>query len=380
MATTPGAAAVLAQTFVSPPRTGSLRVGIVGTGFMARVHARAALVSGASLVGVVGSSPASGQAAAVALGAGRGYSDVHALLPDVDVVHVCTPNDTHAAFTLAALTAGRHVVCEKPLATTRSDAQEMETVATERGLVATVPFVYRFHPMVREARARVAQGQTGRIGSVHGTYLQDWLSSGSDDDWRVDPVRGGASRAFGDIGSHWCDLLEFVTGDRIAALAARTRTVQPTRGGAQVCTEDVVTLQLETVAGVLGTLLVSQVAAGRKNHLYLEIGGTQASLAFDQESPELLWVRRREGTQQLVRDPHTLSPDAARLSRLPAGHAQGYQDCFDAFVADTYAAVTGQAPEGLPRFADGVRSAALVEAVLASAAAAGAWTEVAASD
>ncbi|WP_460436255.1 Gfo/Idh/MocA family protein [Angustibacter speluncae] len=352
------------------------RVGIVGTGFMARVHARAALVSGADLVGVVGSSPASGAGAAAALGARRGYADLDQLLAeaDVDVVHVCTPNDTHAPFALQVLASGRAVVCEKPLATTLADAQAMHEAAS--GCTATVPFVYRFHPMVREARARVAAGEAGRVSSLHGSYLQDWLASGSDENWRVDPARGGLSRAFGDIGSHWCDLMEFVTGDRIAQLSARTSTVLPRRGGREVSTEDVVTVQFETAAGVLGTLVVSQVAAGRKNRLHLEVNGTDTSFAFDQEQPELLWAGRRAGSQLLVRDPDAASPDAARLSRLPSGHAQGYQDCFDAFVADTYAALAGAEPEGLPRFADGARSAAVVDAVLRSATSAGAWTEV----
>ncbi len=375
MAPTPATASQTPMATATDSRA-ALRVGIVGTGFMARVHARAALVSGADLVGVVGSSPASGAAAAAALGVARGYPDVESLVADVDIVHVCTPNDTHVDLTKAALQAGRHVVCEKPLATSRSDALTLQRQADAAGVVGTVPFVYRFHPMVREARARVAAGQAGTIGLLHGTYLQDWLSRGTDDDWRVDPGRGGASRAFGDIGSHWCDLAEFVTGDRIARLSARTSTVQPQRHGVDVTTEDVVTLQFETAAGVLGSAVISQVAAGRKNRLYLEVSGTDASLAFDQEAPELLWVGQREASQQLVRDPGTLSADATRLSRLPAGHAQGYQDCFDSFVADTYSAVAGDYADGLPTFADGARSAALVDAAMTSAASAGAWTEV----
>ena len=355
----------------------TLRVGILGTGFMARVHARAAQVAGATVAGVVGSRPGSGDGFAASVGA-RGYGDLAQMLPDVDVVHVCTPNHTHRDLALQALEAGRAVVCEKPLATSLEAAREMAAAAD--GRVATVPFVYRFHPMVREARARVGRGELGHIGTVHGTYLQDWLSRGEDDNWRVDPALGGASRAFGDIGSHWCDLAEFVTGDRVQRLSARTRTVMPDRGGSTVRTEDAVSVQFVTAAGVLGTVVISQVAAGRKNRLYLEVNGTDASAGFDQESPEVLWLGRREGSLQLVRDPEVLSPDAARLSRLPAGHAQGYQDCFDAFVADTYAAVAGTLRDGLPTFADGVRSAAVVDAVLASAGSDGAWTEVAGDD
>jgi len=376
MAMTPVATAPTPQQDGSVADT-RLRVGIVGTGFMARVHARAALVSGGALTGVVGSRPEAGDRFAADLGA-RGYPDLGAMLDDVDVVHVCTPNHTHRDLALQALEAGRAVVCEKPLATSLAAAREMGSAAT--GAVATVPFVYRFHPMVREARARTARGELGRVGSVHGSYLQDWLSRGDDDNWRTDPAIGGPSRAFGDIGSHWCDLAEFVTGDPIARLSARTSTVRPDRAGSSVSTEDVVSVQFVTTAGVLGNLVVSQVAAGRKNRLYLEVNGTDSSVGFDQEAPEGLWLGRREGSVNLVRDPEVLSPDAARLSRLPAGHAQGYQDCFDAFVADTYATVSGERREGLPTFADGVRSAAVVEAVLASADADAAWTEVAGDD
>jgi predicted dehydrogenase len=242
--------------------------------------------------------------------------------------------------------------------------------------VATVPFVYRYHPMVRELRTRIAAGDAGQITSLHGSYLQDWLAGADDQNWRVDDQAGGPSRAFADIGSHWCDLTEFVTGDRIADISAQTRTVRSKRGGVEVRTEDLATAQFRTAAGVVGTIVVSQVAAGRKNRLYLEVSGTESSFGFDQEDPDRLWVGRRDASQLLTRDPDTLSPPAARVNRLPAGHAQGYQDAFDFFVADSYAAVLGDRPDGLPDFAAGARSARLVDAVLRSAAADGAWTSV----
>ncbi|MGX7827559.1 Gfo/Idh/MocA family protein [Actinokineospora sp. 24-640] len=354
-----------------------LRTAVVGAGFMGRVHAEAARRAGADIVAAVASRPAGAEAAATeaaatAVGAERGYPDVAALLSDaaVDILHVCTPNTTHAGITEAALAAGLAVICEKPLATSLADAESL--VAASAGLVATVPFVYRFHPMVRELRARVAAGEAGILASVTGGYLQDWLARPTDDDWRVDTAHGGPSRAFADIGSHWCDLFEFATGDRIARLSARTAVVRAGRP-----TEDLATVQFTTAAGVLGAIVVSQVAAGRKNRLHVELSGTEASFGFDQEDPERLWVGRREGGQVLLRDPATLSPSAARYARLPAGHAQGYQDCFDAFVADTYAAVRdGEAADGLPTFADGLRAVRITEAVLASAGADGAWTEV----
>ncbi|WP_405067994.1 Gfo/Idh/MocA family oxidoreductase [Kribbella sp. NBC_01510] len=256
------------------------------------------------------------------------------------------------------------------------DAAGLHAAAFEAELVGTVPFVYRYHPMVRELRSRIAAGDAGVITSLHGSYLQDWLAGADDQNWRVDDSTGGPSRTFADIGSHWCDLTEFVTGDRIAAISAQLRTVRGQRGGVEVRTEDLATAQFRTEAGVVGTIVVSQVAAGRKNRLYLEVSGTESSFGFDQEDPDRLWVGRRTASQLLTRDPETLSPPAARVNRLPAGHAQGYQDAFDSFVADSYAAVLGDHPDGLPDFAAGARSARVVDAVLRSAANDSAWITV----
>lgn len=353
-----------------------LRSAVVGAGFMGRVHAEAARRAGVRVVAALAGTPAGAAQAAEALGAERGYPTLEALLSDadVDVVHVCTPNVRHAEVAEAALAAGLHVICEKPLATSVGDATRLVDAA--QGRVATVPFVYRFHPMVRELRSRLAGGEAGVVSTVIGGYLQDWLSRSTDDDWRVDSAIGGPSRAFADIGSHWCDLFEFVTGDRITRLSAQTAVVQDRPGTSNAATEDTAAVQFQTTSGILGTLVVSQVAAGRKNRLHLEISGTEASFGFDQEDPERLWVGRREGSQVLLRDPDTLSASAARYSLLPAGHAQGYQDCFDAFVADTYRAVRGEVRDGLPSFADGLRAVRITDAVLASAATGGAWIEV----
>ncbi|WP_030155626.1 Gfo/Idh/MocA family protein [Glycomyces sp. NRRL B-16210] len=351
------------------------RAAIIGTGFMGRVHSHAIAVAGGTVAGIVGSSPEKAREAADSLRAEAVYEDAAALIDAADVVHVCVPNHLHAPIALAAIAAGKHVVCEKPLATDAATARAMTEAADAAGVVAAVPFVYRFHPMVREARARVAAGQIGRLTLAHGSYLQDWLLRPGDDNWRVDADKGGALRAFGDIGSHWCDLLEFVTGDRITAVNAQLATANRRRSGREVTTEDIVTLQFATRGGMIGSTVVSQVSAGRKNRLLLEVSGTEATLAFDQEQPETLWVGGRESNAVLMRDPESLSPDAARLATVPGGHAQGYQDCFNAFVADTRAAVAGETPDGLPVFADGLRAARIAEAVAASARRRD-WTEV----
>lgn len=344
---------------------------------MAAVHSRAARSAGAVLAGVASSSPEKGERTAAELGFERAYADARALIADddIDVVHICTPNATHVTLALLALAAGKHVVCEKPLAATVQEARTLAEAASVAGVVATVPFVYRFHPMLREARARVAAGETGRLVTVRGSYLQDWLLDASDDNWRVDPAAGGRSRAFGDIGSHLVDLLEFVTGERIESLAAITSTVHAERGGRLVQTEDVAGAIVRLSGGAVGTLLVSQVSAGHRNELVLEVSGLEESLRFEQELPETLWVGRRDSAQLVPRDVSILAPEAARLSIVPSGHPMGYQDAFTAFARDSYAAVAGAEVEGLPTFADGLRAATMTEAVL-DAADTGAWITV----
>jgi predicted dehydrogenase len=360
--------------------TAQLRVAVAGTGFIGVVHALAARRAGARLAGVAASTSDRARAAAGRLGAERAFADADALAtdPDVDVVHICTPNHLHAPIAEAALAAGKHVVCEKPLATGAADAHRLVLAAETAGRIATVPFVYRFYPLVREARARVAARAIGDIRLLHGSYLQDWLATPDDDNWRVDATLAGASRAFADIGSHWCDLVEFVTGDRLAAVCAEARTSVPARDRRAVTTEDISVVLFRTRGGVAGSVVVSQVSHGRKNRLHFEVAGSEATLSFDQEQPETLWVGRRAATELVARDPAHLAPAAAPYAVLPPGHPQGYQDCFDAFVADTYRAIRagGTGPvDGLPTFADGARAADITDAVLRSAAA-GTWEEV----
>ncbi|KRA24269.1 oxidoreductase [Microbacterium sp. Root61] len=362
---------------VADTEVGTLRAGFLGAGFMAQVHSRASRAAGALLQSVASSRVTSAQEAARTLRIDRAEQDTADLLAadDIDVVHVCTPNATHAGYAAAAVAAGKHVICEKPLATTVDDARLLVEAAQVHGVVGAVPFVYRYHPIVREARARIASGEVGTLLTLDCSYLQDWLLEAGDENWRVDAAQGGASRAFADIGSHLVDLIEFVTGDRVARLSARTRTVFPRRAGNAVANEDIAALVVELAGGALGTILVSQMAPGRKNALVLELHGTAESLRFAQERPEELWIGRREGSQLILRDPIAASPDSARLSLVPAGHPMGYQDAFNAFVSDAYAAMSGDTPDGLPTFDDGLRSVILTAAVLESAAT-GQWVEV----
>jgi predicted dehydrogenase len=313
------------------------RVGNIGAGCTGGVRA-----AGGVLTPVAGRSP---ESAAIAADGSDSESatPAEALIgsSEVDVVRICTPNHLRASRARQALKAGKHVICEKPLATTLKDAEELARLADEVGLVATVPFVYRFYPTVREAQARIAAGDAGDLWMLHGSYLQDWLSQPSDTNWRVDPTLGGASRAFADIGVHWCDLMEFTTGQRITRVSAVMNNAFPREAPgaphASSGTEDGVAQVFETDAGCTGSLMVSQVTPGRKNRLVL-------------------------------RGPDTLSPEAARPVTIPSGHPKGYQDCFNAFVADAYAAVAGQTPRGLPTFADGLRAATPTSAVVESVA------------
>jgi predicted dehydrogenase len=364
-----------------------VRAGIVGAGFVGRIHARSARLAGARLTGIVASSPERSEEAAKELGAERAFATADELIAsdDVDVVHVCTPNHLHLPIALAALARRNHVVCEKPIALDAAGAAELYAAAESTpDAVVTVPLVYRYYPTVREARERLRDGATGDVGLISGGYLQDWLLSADDDNWRVDADLGGASRAFADIGSHWADLVEFVSGHRIASLTARTVIAHPERrhevgrrsfahGSGEgdvraVTTEDAALVMFETDRGAFGSFVVSQVSAGRKNRLWFEISTATEGFAFDQEQAETLWVGRRDRTELIPRDFATLSAGAAKYVTLPAGHPQGYHDCFDAFVAETYEAIrAGDVADGLPGLADGVRSARITEAVLESA-------------
>lgn len=378
---------------MAPP----LRVAIAGTGFIGRVHARSARLAGARIVAVAASTPERSDVAALELGADRAAASAEELATadDVDVLHICTPNHLHAPLALAALAEGKDVVCEKPLAVSAEQAAEVVAAAAAAGRGVAVPFVYRYHPLVRHARALAAAGELGDIRLIHGSYLQDWLLEPGDGNWRVHSSLGGRSRTFADIGSHWCDLAEFVTGHRFTSVSASLPTFLPERPDAghapsfgdrrisgdrvRVDTEDAAVVLLRTDLGAVGSVVVSQVSPGRKNQLWIEVDGSRRAVAFDQEQPERLWLGARAGDRVVKRDEAQLQPSAARYSVLPPGHPQGYHDCFDAFVAEAYAAFrTGEVPDGMPTAADGERAALITDAVLGAASVPG-WQEIAAA-
>jgi predicted dehydrogenase len=343
-----------------------MRSAIIGTGFMGIVHANAVRSARGTVAAVLGSTPERSREGAERLGAERAVMSLEELVSsdDIDVVHVCTPNVQHVEQARAALAHGKHVICEKPLATSVEDAAALVELADATGLRTGVPFAYRFYGSVRAARDRVRAGHVGHILTVHGTYLQDWLADPTATNWRVDAEHGGGSRAFGDIGVHWCDMAEFITGHRIARVASRTMRAYAERDGREVTTEDAVSVVFETDGGALGSVIASQISRGRKNRLWISVDGETEAVGFNQESPEELWVGRADESAVLMRGGTPNGPDVDRYNHVPAGHPQGYQECFNDFVADMYDSITEVPPDGIPTFRDGLRAAVITDAVM----------------
>lgn len=376
-----------------------LRAVVVGTGFIGAVHIDAIRRLGATVVGLVGSSAARAEEKARQFGVARAYQSFSEMLddPSVDVVHITSPNDDHPAQAAAALRAGKHVVCEKPLALSSADTDRLRRVAAESGLVAAVNFNIRFYPLVHEMRARIASGSTGRPFLVTGAYLQDWLLHDTDWNWRAETGRGGALRVIGDIGSHWFDLAAFVTGQRIVEVMAELPTFVPVRkrpigpvetfsgagGGATtdvaMTSEDAGLVMVRFANGARGVVTVSQVSAGRKNGITIEVNGADASLAWRGERPDELWIGHRGRPNEiLLRDPSLLAPEAAAIAVLPGGHAEGFENGFRAMYRAVYADIAAGRPSDHPDYAtfeDGHEEALLVEAVAMSART-GQWTTV----
>lgn len=374
-------------------------MGLVGPGFVGAHHIDAVRRLGfVDVVAVAASSEASAAAKARALDVPTAYGSFEALVADpaVAVVHVTTPNALHGAVIDAALARGKHVVCDKPLATTAAEARRLRDAAAAAGVVHAVTFNYRGNAMVQEARALVAAGHVGPLHLVHGHYLQDWLLEDTDYSWRLDPGQGDSS-AMADIGSHWCDLAQHVTGQRIEAVLAHLSTVVTSRvrppgnveafaGGARagarvpIASEDLGTVLLRFSGGVIGTVTVGQVCAGHKNDLRLEVCGRTGSLAWDQEHQNALWMgHRHQANARLAKDPALVGADARRYTRLPGGHQEGWADAFANVMRDIYAAVLDPAVARRPAMAtfdDGVVAACLVEAVVRSHRAGGVWTDV----
>ncbi|MGE5434735.1 MAG: Gfo/Idh/MocA family protein [Candidatus Doudnabacteria bacterium] len=362
-----------------------LSAALVGTGFIAAVHVDALRRLGVDVLGVVGSSPDR----AAEAGLGNVYGSLGELLEDdrIDVLHLTTPNHLHYPQVKQALAAGKHVVCEKPLALTAAESRELVELADAAGVVHCTNFMARFYPLVQQARSLLHEGSLGEIWNVHGSYLQDWLLRPTDWNWRLEPERGGELRAIGDIGSHWLDLVQFVTGSRIVEVFADLQTVIPIRrrpfGPVQtfaqteaegedvaIATEDLAHVLLRFEGGARGAVVISQVSAGRKNMLSFELDGADAALAWNSERPEEFWLGRRDRPNELLlRDPSLMKPAARETTTLPGGHAEGFAETFRELYRRVYRAVEsgGPPPEpDYPTFADGHWENVLGEAIALS--------------
>jgi predicted dehydrogenase len=343
---------------------------VVGTGFIGVVHVEALRRLGVQVHGVVGSSHERAAARARELGLPPAYESFRAMLDDprVDVVHVTSPNRLHHEHAAAALKAGKHVVCEKPLAMTAAESGDLVRIAEETGRVHAVNFNLRFYPVVQHVHGMVSGGALGGVRLVSGHYLQDWLLLDSDWNWRVDPAEGGVLRAVGDIGSHWMDLTSFLAGKKIVAVMADLSTFIKRRANKDVKTEDAATILVRYEDGVRGAFTVSQVSPGRKNSLVFEIDGADSAVAWDSERPDELWIGHRgRPSELLLRDPALLNEDGRRGTWLPGGHAEGFGDTFKALYAAVYHAVaSGKPGSGYPTFADGHDSMLVLEAVARS--------------
>jgi predicted dehydrogenase len=367
-----------------------MRAAVVGTGFIGVVHVEALRRIGVEVVGVVGSSPGRAREKP---GLPDPYESYEAMLADerVDVVHITTPNYLHHPQVKAALAAGKHVVCEKPLAMTTAETSELVALAEASGLVHCTNYNIRFYGQCHAARDRVRSGEIGTVWNVHGGYLQDWLQQDTDWNWRLDPELGGELRAVADIGTHWLDLAGFVTGKRVAEVFADFATVHPVRrvptgpvetfsGGGddvervdrELTSEDSAHILLRYEDGGRGSFVVSQVSAGRKNKVWFEVDGSRGALQWDSESHEQLWLGHRNRPNET----HWREPRSA--SDYPSGHAEGFPDTFKQLYRAVYRAVEAgrmsEQPE-FPTFHDGHEEVLLGEAIARSARE-GRWVRV----
>ena len=378
----------------------TIRTAIIGTGFMGRVHLEAVRrLEFVEAVAVVGRNSDAAQRLGTAFSIPTFAADYSDVLrdPKIDAVHICTPNAQHFPMAKSAIEAGKHVICEKPLATTVQEGEELLFLAERQGVRNCVCHNLRYYPMVQQMRRMREDGDLGEILIVQGTYFQDWLLYDTDWNWRVDAKTGGPSRCMADIGSHWFDMAEHVSGLHVTSLCADLRTFHSVRKQPKhspetfsnklsaaedyletaVDTEDYGAVIFRMGEQARGSVAASQVSAGRKNRLSIEICGTRSSVAWNQERPDELWVGHRDtGNQIFVKDPSLLKPAARSYADLPGGHSEGYDDTFKQVFRRFYASI--EAPGAkleYPQFVDGLRQLNIVNAALESDRARG-WIDV----
>ena len=369
-----------------------IRVGVIGAGFIGPAHIESLRRLGyVEVVALAASSQESAERKARELFVPRAYGDFHQMIrePDIDVVDISSPNIYHFSAARAALQAGKHVVCEKPLGMNSAESGELVQLAADSGLVNAVTFNIRFYPVLQHARVLIRRGDIGSIYQIHGGYWQDWLLFPTDYNWRVEAAQGGALRALGDIGSHWLDLAQFLTGrevtrvlgDLATFLPERLKPARPIEAFAtaevertpvKMDTEDAATVLLRFGEETRGTMQVSQVSAGRKNRPFIEINGSEASIWWDGERPNELWIGHRDRTNELlIKDPALLADEAKPYARYPAGHDEGFADTHTAINRAIYDYIrdggreSGREPD-FPTFVAGHRENVIGDAILQS--------------
>jgi predicted dehydrogenase len=364
-----------------------LNSAVIGLGFVGKAHVEALRRLGIPVRGALGSSDETTAGACKALNLDRAYASLDELAADpaVDVVHLCTPNYLHFDQASRLLRAGKHVLCEKPLTMDSAESELLVALTRETQKVGGVAYNLRYYPLCQEARALVETGAIGQPKLVHGSFLQDWLLYPSDWNWRLDPKLGGQLRAVSDIGTHWLDLVTWITGRKVTELCADLVTVVPVRQRPRGRVEtfqkadpsnvDPVPIETDDYASVLfhldgdlsGVMTVSQVSAGRRARLWFEIDGTEGSLAWNSEEPGTLWIgRRNRANEELPKDPALLSPQARRYAAYPGGHAEGYPDTFVQLFRDFYEYIEAgdlKAPRTFPTFETGNEEMVLCEAI-----------------
>lgn len=367
-----------------------LQAAIIGAGFVGRAHIEALRRLPVPITGVLGSTPDRGEATRRSLTLPRAYATLDELAQDasVDVVHVCTPNHLHYDQVSRLLRAGKHVMCEKPLAMDAHQSAELVELARAQGRAGGVAYNLRYYPLCQEARSRIARGDIGEPRLARGAFMQDWLLYPTDWNWRLEPHLGGSLRAVSDIGTHWLDLAAWLTGRRVEEVCADLATTVPVRqrprgrvesfqsgaGGGDpvsIATDDYASVLLRFAGGLRGAMTVSQVTAGRKAMLECEISGSEGTLAFNSENPNELWIgRRNEANRILFKDPALMDPATRRYSNYPGGHTEGYADTFFNLFRDFYAYIRSgdmAAPQSFPTFQTGHDEMLLCEAIAESA-------------
>lgn len=362
---------------------------VIGLGFVGKAHLEALRRLAIPVRGILGSTPERTAEAVRELRVERGYTSLEEVVRDssVNAVHICTPNQVHHLQSKAALEAGKHVMCEKPLAMNTAESSSLVDLARRLNRVGAVTYNLRYYPLCHQARSIVQRGLIGEPRVVHGSFLQDWLFYPTDWNWRLQPEVGGEVRVVADIGTHWLDLVTWITGRKVRAVCADLGTVIPVRkrprgrvqtfqqsvgetDDFQVTTDDYASILLHLEGNVHGVCTVSQVSAGRKTRLWFEVNGSEGSLAWNSEEPNTLWIgRRREPNQEIIKDPSLLSPEVRGYAGYPGGHAEGYPDTFVQLFKDFYAYLEAgdlASPRIFPTFETGHEEIRLCEAIVAS--------------